>query len=667
MITISDLSLNFSGEPLFKDVNLKFTQGNCYGVIGANGAGKSTFLKILCGQLKPTTGEVTIPKNLRMSVLKQDHFAYDAYTVLDTIIMGNQRLYDIMQQKDALYAKEDFTEEDGILASELEAEFAELDGWEAESNASKLIQGLGLPEELLYQQMADLSGNEKVKVLLAQALFGNPDIILMDEPTNHLDIDAIAWLEDFLSEYFGTVIVVSHDRHFLNDVCTHIVDIDYTKIKMYVGNYEFWYESSQMMQRLIKQQNKKVEDKIAELKTFIARFSANKSKSKQATSRRKLLDNLTVEELPASSRRYPFIGFDMDRELGKEVLQVNGISKTVDGVKLLNNVSFTLGRTDKVAFIGESEQAITMLFKILMEEEQPDEGTFKWGVSTSTSYFPVDNSAYFNDNDDSILDWIRQYSTSDETETFLRGFLGRMLFSGDDIYKPVKVLSGGEKVRCMFARMMLFHSNVLLLDRPTNHLDLESITAVNNGLVNFKGVVILSSHDHEILETVANRIIEITPEGCIDRQGTYEEYLEQKQKEAQGLIGGNKTNAAGNSGKSRNVAGEAADNRNISQVGSQSNPPTLSDVFDKKTYYNPGKIISRLKQQLVKYEKMLGESEERLAELQMQQMDTTLATDYEKLTELEQAIAAEQSNQESILDRLVETETELDEMQEKTV
>ena len=406
----------------------------------------------------------------------------------------------------------------------------ELDGWEAESNASKLIQGLGLSEELLYQQMADLSGNEKVKILLAQALFGNPDIILMDEPTNHLDIDAIAWLEDFLSEYFGPVIVVSHDRHFLNDVCTHIVDIDYTKIKMYVGNYEFWYESSQMMQRLIKQQNKKVEDKIAELKTFIARFSANKSKSKQATSRRKLLDNLTVEELPASSRRYPFIGFDMDRELGKEVLQVSGISKTVDGVKLLNNVSFTLGRTDKVAFIGESEQAITMLFKILMEEEQPDEGTFKWGVSTSTSYFPVDNSAYFNDNDDSILEWIRQYSTADETETYLRGFLGRMLFSGDDIYKPVKVLSGGEKVRCMFARMMLFHSNVLLLDRPTNHLDLESITAVNNGLVNFKGVVILSSHDQEILETVANRIIEITPEGCIDRQGTYEEYLAWKKE-----------------------------------------------------------------------------------------------------------------------------------------
>ena len=465
-----------------------------------------------------------------MSVLKQDHFAYDAYTVLDTVIMGNERLYAIIQEKDALYAKPDFSEEDGNHAAELEAEFAELNGWEAESDVSKLLQGLGLSEDLLYQTMGDLSGNEKVKILLAQALFGNPDIILMDEPTNHLDIDAITWLEDFLSEYFGTVIVVSHDRHFLNNVCTHIVDIDYTQIKMYVGNYEFWYESSQMMQRMIRQQNKKTEEKIKELKTFIERFSANKSKSRQATSRRKLLDNLTVEQLPASSRRYPFIGFDMDRELGKEVLQVNGISKTVDGVKLLNNVSFTLSRTDKVAFIGESEQAITMLFKILMEEERPDEGTFKWGVSTSTSYFPVDNSVYFNDCDLSILDWIRQYSKTDETETYLRGFLGRMLFSGDDIYKPVKVLSGGEKVRCMFSRMMLYHSNVLLLDRPTNHLDLESITAVNNGLTAFKGVVILSSHDHEILQTVANRIIEITPDGCLDRQGTYEEFLDWKKE-----------------------------------------------------------------------------------------------------------------------------------------
>ena len=530
MITVSNVSLQFGGDTLFKNVNLQFNAGNCYGVIGANGAGKSTFLKILCGVLPPTTGEVTIPKELRMSVLKQDHFAYDAYTVLDTVIMGNERLYAIMQDKDALYAKPDFSEEDGNHAAELEAEFAELNGWEAESDVSKLLQGLGLSEDLLYQTMGDLSGNEKVKILLAQALFGNPDIILMDEPTNHLDIDAITWLEDFLSEYFGTVIVVSHDRHFLNNVCTHIVDIDYTQIKMYVGNYEFWYESSQMMQRMIRQQNKKTEEKIKELKTFIERFSANKSKSRQATSRRKLLDNLTVEQLPASSRRYPFIGFDMDRELGKEVLQVNGISKTVDGVKLLNNVSFTLSRTDKVAFIGESEQAITMLFKILMEEEQPDEGTFKWGVSTSTSYFPVDNSVYFNDCDLSILDWIRQYSKTDETETYLRGFLGRMLFSGDDIYKPVKVLSGGEKVRCMFSRMMLYHSNVLLLDRPTNHLDLESITAVNNGLTAFKGVVILSSHDHEILQTVANRIIEITPDGCLDRQGTYEEFLDWKKE-----------------------------------------------------------------------------------------------------------------------------------------
>ena len=528
MITVSNVSLQFGSDTLFKNVDLQFNPGNCYGIIGANGAGKSTFLKILNGELKPTTGEVAIPKNLRMSVLKQDHFAYDEYTVLDTVIMGNQRLYDVMQQKDALYAKEDFSEEDGELAAELEAEFAEMDGWEAESNVSKLIQGLGLSEDLLYQQMADLSGNEKVKILLAQALFGNPDIILMDEPTNHLDIDAIAWLEDFLSEYFGTVIVVSHDRHFLNNVCTHTVDIDYTKIKMYVGNFEFWYESSQMMQRLIKQQNKRVEEKIKELKSFIERFSANKSKSRQATSRRKLLDNLAVEEMPASSRRYPFIGFDMDRELGKDILQVTDLCKTVDGVKLLDNVSFTLGKEDKVAFIGESEQAITMLFKILMEEGQPDSGSFKWGVSTSTSYFPVDNSAYFNDCDLSIIDWIRQYSENDITDTFLRGFLGRMLFSGDDVFKPVKVLSGGEKVRCMFSRMMLFHSNVLVLDRPTNHLDLESITAVNNGLVSFKGVVLLASHDHEIMQTVANRIIEITPTGCLDRQGTYEEFLEWK-------------------------------------------------------------------------------------------------------------------------------------------
>ena len=532
MINVSNVSLQFGGQYLFKDVDLRFAAGNCYGIIGANGAGKSTFLRILCGDIEPTTGEVAIKKDARISVLKQDHFAYDEYSVLDTVMMGNERLYEIMKQKDALYAKEDFTEADGDLAAELEGEFAELGGWEAESDASKLIQGLGLSEELLYQSMSGLSGNEKVKVLLAQALFGNPDIILLDEPTNHLDIDAIRWLEDFLAEYFGTVLVVSHDRHFLNNVCTHIVDIDYTKIKIYVGNYEFWYESSQLMQRMIKQQNKKAEEKIKELQAFIARFSANKSKSKQATSRRKLLDKLEVTELPASSRKYPFIGFTMDRELGKEILQVKGVSKTVDGEKLLNNITFTVGREDKIAFIGESEQAITMLFKILAEEEVPDEGEFKWGISTSRSYFPVDNSAFFDGCDLSILEWIRQYSETDETETYLRGFLGKMLFSGDEIYKPVKVLSGGEKVRCMFSRMMLYGSNVLLLDRPTNHLDLESITAVNNGLRDFKGVVMFASHDHEIMQTVANRIIEITPEGVIDRQGTYEEFLEfKKQRE----------------------------------------------------------------------------------------------------------------------------------------
>lgn len=530
MINVSNVSLQFGGQYLFKNVDLKFAAGNCYGIIGANGAGKSTFLRILCGEIEPTTGEVAIKKGARISVLKQDHFAYDEFSVLDTVMMGNERLYEIMKQKDALYAKEDFTEADGDLAAELEGEFAELGGWEAESDASKLIQGLGLSEELLYQSMAGLSGNEKVKILLAQALFGNPDIILLDEPTNHLDIDAIRWLEDFLAEYFGTVLVVSHDRHFLNNVCTHIVDIDYTKIKMYVGNYEFWYESSQLMQRMIKQQNKKAEEKIKELQEFIARFSANKSKSKQATSRRKLLDKLEVTELPASSRKYPFIGFTMDRELGKEILQVKGISKTVDGEKLLNNVTFTVGREDKIAFVGESEQAITMLFKILAEEEAPDEGEFKWGVSTSRSYFPVDNSKYFDGCDLSILEWIRQYSETDETETYLRGFLGKMLFSGDEIYKPVKVLSGGEKVRCMFSRMMLYGSNVLLLDRPTNHLDLESITAVNNGLRDFKGVVLFASHDHEIMQTVANRIIEVTPEGVIDRQGTYEEFLEFKKQ-----------------------------------------------------------------------------------------------------------------------------------------
>ena len=525
MITVSNISLNFGGATLFKNVDMKFAAGNCYGVIGANGAGKSTFLRILCGELEPSTGSVTMPENMRMSVLKQDHFAYDEYTVQDTVIMGNPRLYEIMREKEALYAKEDFTEEDGNHASELEGEFAELNGWEAESDASKLIQGLGLDESLLCEKMSSLSGNEKVKVLLAQCLFGQPEIILMDEPTNHLDIDAVAWLEDFLAEYFGTVIVVSHDRHFLNNVCTHIVDIDYGKIKMYVGNYEFWYESSQLIQNMLKQQNKKNEDKIKELQLFIQRFSANKSKSKQATSRKKLIDKLTVEELPASSRKYPYIGFDIEREVGKDILQVSGVSKTVDGEKLLNNVSFTVGKDDKIAFIGESEIAITTLFGILMGEIEPDEGIVKWGITTSLSYFPKDNSEFFNGCELSILDWMRQY-TNDETETYLRGFLGRMLFSGDDIFKPVNVLSGGEKVRCMFARMMLYKSNVLLLDRPTNHLDLESITAVNNGLSQFKGNVLFASHDHEIIQTVSNRTIEIVANGVIDRQGEYEDYVE---------------------------------------------------------------------------------------------------------------------------------------------
>ena len=532
MITVTNVSLNFSGQNLFSDVNLKFTPGNCYGVIGANGAGKSTFLKILSGELDSTTGEVSIDPNCRMSVLKQDHFAYDEYTVLDTIIMGNKRLYDIMKEKDALYEKEDFSDEDGIKAAELEAEFAEMDGWEADSNASKLMQGLGLDESIMYSQMADLGGNEKVKVLLAQALFGDPDIILLDEPTNHLDLQAIEWLEDFLLDYEGTDIVVSHDRYFLNVVCTHIVDIDYSKVKMYVGNYEFWYESSQMMERLIKQQNKKAEEKIKELQTFIQRFSANKSKSKQATSRKKMLDKLTVEELPASSRRYPFVGFDMDREAGRDLLTVDGLSKTVNGEKLLNNISFTLNHDDKIAIIGENEIAITALMQILAGEDEPDEGTVKWGVSTSRSYFPKDNSKYFDGCELNLVDWLRQYSAAGfetQNESYIRGFLGRMLFSGDDVFKQVNVLSGGEKVRCMLSRMMLYGSNILILDQPTNHLDLESITAVNNGLKAFKGNVIFASHDHEFVNTVANRIIDIREDGTIvDRMCTFDEYIEMK-------------------------------------------------------------------------------------------------------------------------------------------
>ncbi len=526
MITVSNLALSFNGQNLFSGVNLLFQPGNCYGVIGANGAGKSTFLRILSGELEPTKGEVVIDEKSRMSVLKQDHFAYEQYTVFETILQGNPRLYQVLTEKDALYAKENFTEEDGNRAAELEAEFAELGGWDAETEAGKLLQGLGLDNMMLYNQMSSLTEAEKVKVLLARALFGQPDIILLDEPTNGLDLDSIAWLENFLMDYEGTVIVVSHDRYFLNNVCTHIVDIDYTKIKLYVGNYDFWYESSQLVQRMLRDQNRKAEEKRKALEEFIRRFSANKSKSRQATSRKKLLDKLTIEEMPASSRRYPYVSFTMDREPGKEILSVDGLSKTVDGVKVLNNVSFRVNKGDKIAFLAENEIAITTLFKILMEEMTPDEGTFKWGVSTSQSYFPQDNSSYFKDVDDSILQWLEQYS-KDTTETYLRGFLGKMLFSGEDVYKPVKVLSGGEKVRCMLSRMMMFESNVLLLDQPTNHLDLESITAVNKGLMEFRGIVLFTSHDHEFVQTVANRIIQLLPQGgIVDRATTYDEFLE---------------------------------------------------------------------------------------------------------------------------------------------
>ena len=528
MITVSDLGLAYSGQPLFSHVDLQFTKGNCYGIIGANGAGKSTFLKILSGQLEPTSGEVSILPKTRMSVLKQDQNAYDAYTVLDTVIMGNQTLYEIGREMNALYEKEDFTDEDGLRAADLQAEYAEMGGYEAESDASRILQGLGIGVDLHYNNMETLDARLKVKVLLAQALFGNPDILLLDEPTNNLDIAAVEWLNDFLLDYDGTVIVVSHDRHFLNTVCTHIVDIDYNKIKMYVGNYDFWYESSQLVQQLIKNQNKKNEEKIRELQEFISRFSANKSKSKQATARRKLLDKLTVEEMPASSRRYPFVGFKMDREPGKEILAVEGLTKTVDGRKVLDNVSFRVNRGDKIAFVGEDEIATTTLFKILMGELEPDAGTFKWGTTITTSYFPLDNSAFFNDCDLNLVDWLGQYTADnaeENTESFKRSFLGRMLFSGDDVYKPVKVLSGGEKVRCMLSRMMLFGSNVLVLDQPTNHLDLESITAVNNGLIDFKGVVLFASHDHEFVETIADRIMEFVDGKLIDKMCTYDDYI----------------------------------------------------------------------------------------------------------------------------------------------
>lgn len=526
MLIVENVSLHFGASKLFGDVNLTFTPGNCYGIIGANGAGKSTFLRILSGELEPTDGDIHLDEKFRMSVLKQDQNQFDSFPVMETVLMGNKRLYEIMGEKDALYSKEDFSEADGVIASELEAEFAELGGWEAESDAAKILQGLGIETALHENQMSQLSGREKVKVLLAQALFGTPDLIMLDEPTNNLDYQSIIWLEDFLMDYPGTIILVSHDRHFLNTVCTHIVDIDYTKIKMYVGNYDFWYDSSKLIQQMLKDQNRKAEEKAKDLQAFIARFSANKSKARQATSRKKLLDNLTVNEMPASSRRYPWVGFKPDREAGKDILAVESISKSVDETLALNDISFIVNKGDKIALVGD-EQMITALFKILMEEITPDSGSFKWGVSTSQAYFPRDNTAFFENNDASLIEWLAQYS-DDTHEGYLRQFLGRMLFSGDDVYKEVKVLSGGEKVRCMLSRMMLSGANVLLLDQPTNHLDLESITALNNGLSDFPGTILFTSHDHQFVQTIANRIIEITPDGAEDHQLSFDEYLQQK-------------------------------------------------------------------------------------------------------------------------------------------
>ena len=526
MITVSNLGMQFGGQWLFQHVDLQFLPGNCYGIIGANGAGKSTFLRILYGELESTNGSITIPEELRVSVLKQNQNAYDDYTIMDTVIMGNQHLYDVMKEKDAIYEKEDFSDEDGIRASELEAEFAEMGGWEAESDASRMLQGLGVPTDLHYDRMADTDPRLKVKVLLAQALFGNPDIVMLDEPTNNLDIDSINWLEDFLLDFPGMVIAVSHDRHFLNTVCTHTVDIDYGKIKMYVGNYDFWYESSQMVQAMIRNKNKRNQEKIEELQLFIQRFSANKSKAKQATARRKLLDKLTVEEMPCSTRRYPFVGFQPERELGKDILTVKDVSVIVDGEKLLDNVYFSVGKNDKIAFVGENELAQTALFQILMGELEPDEGSVKWGISTVRSYLPKDNTPYFEGNKMELVDWLRQYSVKKD-DVYLRGFLGRMLFSNEDVFKPVDVLSGGEKVRCMLSKMMLSGANVVLLDQPTNHLDMESIQAVNKGLEAFPGVVLLASHDHEMLTSVCNRVIAFQPDGTIvDRYGTYDDYLE---------------------------------------------------------------------------------------------------------------------------------------------
>ena len=525
MIQASNITLRLGKKALFEDVNIKFTEGNCYGLIGANGAGKSTFLKILSGQLEPTSGDIIITPGQRLSFLEQDHFKYDEFTVLDTVIMGNQRLYDIMKEKDAIYMKEDFTDEDGIRASELEAEFADMDGWNAESDAATLLNGLGIEPEFHYSVMSELTGAQKVKVLLAKALFGNPDILLLDEPTNHLDLDAIAWLEEFLINFENTVIVVSHDRYFLNKVCTNTADIDYGKIQLYAGNYDFWYESSQLLMKQMKEANKKKEEKIKELQDFISRFSANASKSKQATSRKRALEKIELDEIKPSSRKYPYIDFRPQRDIGNEVLSVENLTKTIDGELVLDHISFNLGREDKVALVGANEHAKTILFKILAGEMEPDEGSYKWGVTTSQSYFPKDNTEIF-DTDDVIVDWLTQFSEIKDA-TYVRGFLGRMLFAGEDGVKKMRVLSGGEKVRVLLSRMMIEASNVLMLDEPTDHLDMESITALNNGLIKFPGVVIFSSRDHQFVETTANRIIEIMPNGqIIDKITTYDEYLE---------------------------------------------------------------------------------------------------------------------------------------------
>ena len=524
MISANNITLRVGKKALFEDVNIKFTEGNCYGLIGANGAGKSTFLKILSGQLEPTKGDIVITPGQRLSFLQQDHFKYDAYTVLDTVIMGNLRLYEIMKEKEAIYAKEDFTDEDGIRASELEGEFAEMNGWEAESDAATLLNGLGIDTEFHYAQMADLTGSMKVKVLLAQALFGNPDILLLDEPTNHLDLPAIEWLEEFLINFDNTVIVVSHDRYFLNKVCTQTADIDYGKIQLYAGNYDFWYESSQLLIKQMKEANKKKEEKIKELQEFISRFSANASKSKQATSRKRALEKIQLDDMRPSSRKYPYIDFRPNREIGNEVLMVENLFKTIDGVKVLDNISFALGREDKVAFVGANEQAITTFFKIITGEMEPDEGNYKWGITTTQAYFPKDNTQEF-DNDLTITDWLTQYSEIKDA-TYVRGFLGRMLFPGEDGVKRVRVLSGGEKVRCLLSKMMISGANILILDEPTNHLDMESITALNNGLIKFPGVILFTSHDHQFVQTTANRIMEILPNGTmIDKITTYDEYL----------------------------------------------------------------------------------------------------------------------------------------------